>query len=330
MKINCKTIFKAAIGVLLLGIALTKIDLNKTWSNLQGCDYIFLLLAASVSFGSVLWVIWVRKGLLSLLEKTLYVEMLKAFFVSNYIANFTPANIGGLLGEPWGLYSFSQGRIPVEKGLAFVILTAITQNIRRILLTLLGVVFFSSLLPKGYIGVILLAVLAYVVYSIAVLILIFPHLKMAFILKPVLLFLDRFSKTFSKKLKIFAGKVGDHFRLLLSKKKSYFILTVLVISNVVLESLRLWLLLLAFGVSFNFFSLLLIPSLAYSVTVLPISLGGLGVTEISGMIVFQSFGIAPEVAFPVVFLDRFLFTYWGFVMGAFLVPFMKVPYRLNG
>ena len=59
-----------------------------------------LLLAAGVQAVSILWTTWIRKEILSLLEQISYGVMLKAFFVSNYIANFTPASIGGLLGEP--------------------------------------------------------------------------------------------------------------------------------------------------------------------------------------------------------------------------------------
>ncbi len=320
-------IMKAMMGIFLLGIAITQIDFHKTWDNLQQCDYRFLLLAALVSFGNVFWAMWIRKKLLNLLEKASYGIMLKAFFVTNYIRHFVPANLGGLLGEPWGLYSFSQGRISVEKGLAFVILTTITQNIRRILITLLGLLLLFPLLPGGYVGIISLAVIAYAVYTGMILLLTFPRLKVFRVLKPFQALNSRIANGFSDKFKFLSKTIGEHFRWLLHEKRTYLILGILTMSNIVLESLRLWLLLYSFGVSFNFFSLLLIPSLAYSVTVLPISLGGIGISELSGIIIFQSFGIAAEISFAVVFLDRFLFTYWGFMLGGLFIPFLKNPFR---
>jgi uncharacterized protein (TIRG00374 family) len=78
----------------------------------------------------------------------------------------------------------------------------------------------------------------------------------------------------------------------------------------VLRSIRVWLLLVAFGVDFQ--PLVLLPVVlvtAYSVTVLPLTPGGIGVAEASATIVLVALGVPNDVAVPVVFLDRFLGVY---------------------
>jgi len=315
---------------MLLGLVLLKIDFSKTWQLIKQCDYMLLLLAAGVQIVSIFWATWIRKEILSLLEQTSYGVMLKAFFVSNYIASFTPANIGGLLGEPWGLYSFSRGLIPMGKSLALVLLSLIAENCRRIVLASLGALLFFSALPKSYIGVILLAITTYVLYSCIIVMLIFPHIKASLFLRSLLTIGGRFATGLFDRVKLSADKVGHHFQQLLRNRWTYVLLVIMVISNIFLETLRLWLVLLAFGIYFDFEMLLIVPSLAYSVTVLPISLGGLGAAEISGIFVFQSFGIAPEIALPAVFMDRFIFTYWIFALGGVFAPFMKIPFLGEG
>lgn len=48
---------------------------------------------------------------------------------------------------------------------------------------------------------------------------------------------------------------------------------------------------------------------AYSVTLLPLTPGGIGVTEATATAAFVAFGVPAEVAAPVVFIDRFLGVY---------------------
>lgn len=79
---------------------------------------------------------------------------------------------------------------------------------------------------------------------------------------------------------------------------------------IVLASLRVWLLLAGFGVEFAPFYLLpVVLVMAYSVTLLPITPGGIGIAEASATVVLIAVGVPSHVAAPVVFLDRFLGQY---------------------
>lgn len=84
----------------------------------------------------------------------------------------------------------------------------------------------------------------------------------------------------------------------------------------IVPGLRVWLLLTALGGSFEPAALLpVVLVLAYSVTVLPITPGGVGVAEASATLVLTSLGVAPELAGVVVLLDRSFGVYLPALLG---------------
>jgi uncharacterized protein (TIRG00374 family) len=80
--------------------------------------------------------------------------------------------------------------------------------------------------------------------------------------------------------------------------------------------LRVWLLFDALGTGFEpalFLPLYLVA--AYSVTLLPLTPGGIGVTEATATAVFVALGVPAAVVVPVVFVDRFLGVYLPALAG---------------
>lgn len=81
-------------------------------------------------------------------------------------------------------------------------------------------------------------------------------------------------------------------------------------------AVRIWLLFAAFGVDFQPLALLpLYLVTAYSVTLLPISPGGVGVTEATATAVFVTLGVPGEVVVPAIFVDRILGIYLPAAIG---------------
>jgi len=94
----------------------------------------------------------------------------------------------------------------------------------------------------------------------------------------------------------------------------------------VFPGLRVWLLLDSLGGGFD--PVLLLPVVlvtAYSVTVLPLTPGGVGVAEASTTAVFVALGVAPEVAAVVVLVDRVLGVYLPAALGWFPVATLDLP-----
>jgi len=84
----------------------------------------------------------------------------------------------------------------------------------------------------------------------------------------------------------------------------------------VFPGLRVWLLLTGLGGEFSpAVALPLVLVMAYSVTVLPLTPGGVGVAEASATLVFTSLGVAPEIAGAVVLVDRTFGVYLPALLG---------------
>ncbi|MFB6150391.1 MAG: lysylphosphatidylglycerol synthase transmembrane domain-containing protein [Haloarculaceae archaeon] len=84
----------------------------------------------------------------------------------------------------------------------------------------------------------------------------------------------------------------------------------------VVPGTRVWLLLSGLGGGFSPAVLLpVVLVMAYSVTVLPLTPGGVGVAEASATAVFISLGVAPDLATVVVLVDRTLGVYLPAVIG---------------
>jgi hypothetical protein len=88
------------------------------------------------------------------------------------------------------------------------------------------------------------------------------------------------------------------------------------LAMVLAPGLRVWLLFDALGTGFEPAVLLpLVLLAAYSVTLLPLTPGGIGVTEATATAVFVALGVPAETVVPVVFIDRFLSVYLPALAG---------------
>jgi uncharacterized protein (TIRG00374 family) len=88
------------------------------------------------------------------------------------------------------------------------------------------------------------------------------------------------------------------------------------VAMVATPGLRVWLLLDGLGAGFE--PALLLPLYllaAYSVTLLPLTPGGIGVTEATATAVFVALGVPAETIVPVVFIDRFVGVYLPALAG---------------
>lgn len=88
-----------------------------------------------------------------------------------------------------------------------------------------------------------------------------------------------------------------------------------VASRMVFPGLRVWLLLYALHVEFSPVLLPVVLVTAYSVTLLPITPGGIGVAEASATLVFGALGVAEPIIAPVILVDRFLSVYLPSLAG---------------
>jgi uncharacterized protein (TIRG00374 family) len=95
-------------------------------------------------------------------------------------------------------------------------------------------------------------------------------------------------------------------------------------------AVRVGLLLAAAGVDFTPAILLpLVLVTAYSVTLLPITPGGIGVAEASATLVLAALGVPAAIAGPTILIDRFLGTYLPAVIGWYPTMRLGLPWETS-
>lgn len=115
----------------------------------------------------------------------------------------------------------------------------------------------------------------------------------------------------------FAEASAESFRTLTTDPRSVGLYAVgWFAAMVATPGLRVWLLFEGLGTGFEPAFLLPFYLLtAYSVTLLPLTPGGIGVTEATATAVFVALGVPAEAVVPVVFIDRFLSVYLPALAG---------------
>ncbi|SEV83911.1 lysylphosphatidylglycerol synthase transmembrane domain-containing protein [Natrinema salifodinae] len=92
-----------------------------------------------------------------------------------------------------------------------------------------------------------------------------------------------------------------------------FLLTILTVVCIV--GLRFAIVTSSVGVSFPVAYYFVIPVLVYAVSVLPISVGGIGISELTGTNVLIALGVEPDVAAAIILLDRSISFYIPVVLA---------------
>jgi uncharacterized protein (TIRG00374 family) len=190
--------------------------------------------------------------------------------------------------------------------------------------SLCGLLLLSSRLPNGITSLILLSSVMYVVVGVLI-IFIGTRLDLAVMLltkiQAIIEKAPRIGMILSEYLSnilSFTNKSTALFRDVLSRPTIIFpYIAAWVGMLAVFPGVRVAVLLGGLGGSFTPLWVLPIALvMAYSVTVLPLTPGGIGVTEASATIVLVSLGISQELAIVVVIVDRVLGVYLPSLLGA--------------
>ncbi len=205
-------------------------------------------------------------------------DLVKCTLISFAFGIITPGRVGELIKVK---HITENSHLGYAKSISSVILEKIFDMASAVFLILLGLVLFWDKAPMIY------AVPALILYSAA------------FLLAPRYLYrvFDFFLK---KKGKGFAN-IPDKFPLM---QKNYFSLVWLSIAGWISLSVQAFLILKALSIENAPFyaTILLVPLMAIS-SILPISLGGIGVREVVSLHFFSYFGISPgkSVAFSLMY-----------------------------
>jgi uncharacterized protein (TIRG00374 family) len=129
----------------------------------------------------------------------------------------------------------------------------------------------------------------------------------------------------------FRGKLLDgsdeQFKLLIRDPRTVGLFIMMwAVALLVVPTVRIWVLLSAS--TFTGLDPLMLPVyviVAYSVTILPLTPGGIGIAEATAVAVFVALGVPESIIIPVVFLDRIFGVYLPSLLG--WVPLVKTDFR---
>ncbi len=293
------------IGLVLIILLVQFIDLKKALRHLTNIPLIHLSIAG-LTVLVVLLINTFREGLIfRKFDKFTYLDLITGGLIVKSINIVTPSKSVGRFMGPFIFHGVSQGTT-LKNAAKGVILTTSFYSFSFAFCTLGGTLYLLGTVDFYLILLIVVSGMAYLALGAMLLLWIKKTHENSWLRQLT----EYFESTF--KLKDW----GPDFNLQtdLSGRQlllwfSYYLI-IFMGSVFLLRGIRFYFLFWGLGYdSFPLVHALLLPTVSYSVTALPISLGGIGIAEFSASLVLMSFGVPEEIAVTSVFLERSLMVY---------------------
>ena len=322
------TILQYAVGLAALAWLLTQIDIANVLNLLGNLDAATILAVLAVSVAGLLARFYTWYVVSRPFGPVRYREAASADLIVKFVNQLLPSRLSGRVAAPFVIRS--------QTGIGYADATAVAGVHTGIyavyygLVALVGVGFVFGRLPWGLLALVGMSTALYVAAGGFVL-----------LAGMNLEFLDRLIEGFAglvARVPRVGGRIAerlhniteyttestDSFRRLTTDPRVWLHYGVGWLGALVLApGLRVLLLLWGFGSGFEPAVVLpLVLVAAYSVTLLPLTPGGVGVTEATATAVFVALGVPGDVIVTVVLIDRFLGTYLPAVAGWY--PSLKV------
>jgi len=315
------TALQYAVAIGALYWLLTQVDLGDVWSLLVRLDAETVLALLAVTVLGLLGRFDTYYVLIGRLGPARFRDAAAIDLVVNFLNQLLPSRLSGRVAAPFVIRSYT--------GLALPDSTAVAGLHTAMFALCYGVVSAAGLaiaLPRLSLGIVLLLALStglYLAAGLAVLLgganlTAFDRLLVG--LRRVVARLPVVGETLADRMEGAVGFTADStatFRTLAVQPRVWVRYAAgWAVKHVLASGIRVWLLFGAFGASVEpaiFLPLYLVA--AYSVTLLPVTPGGIGVTEATATVVFVALGVPGEVAAPAILLDRVLGVYLPALAG---------------
>lgn len=302
------------IGPVLFGIILYRLDLTDLASLLANINPLYLILAVILFVPLIIVKAW-RWKLLMKAQDINYslLESSTMYAAAMYIGVITP----GRLGDFVKVFYLIREDHPFGRSFATVLLDRLFDLVSLLILAYASMLLFITIFEKT---VIILTVVIVVTAVLVVLLL----LKKEFSIK----ILKRISAGFiPAKHRNNAAVAFSDFEKAIKKSSSNQLVktTLITILGWIVYFLTVYLLALAIGIDIPFFYLVTCVSITAVITLIPISVSGIGTRDAVMILLFTQFGLSEESA--IAFSIMILFMYA--VNGLFgLLAWLKKPARV--
>ncbi len=296
-------IFRLAIGISLLVFLLYKADLRKVISLISSLNLTLFFLAIFVSIGitfisSYRWQILLGvRGI-----KILFFNAASLYFIGAFFNNFLPTSFGG---DGIRAYEFSKDNKKVEDSVASVLMDRFIG-----VFTLIPIVIIAAILgPK-------IARSGDIIWSIAIL-----------LGTCILIAIFIFNKNLARRFKIFLrplsstklekkiGQFYDAINVYKGHPKGLFYASIISLIYQLANIYTVFLISLALGLKLSFISFLIYIPIITVISMLPISINGVGIQEGGFIFLFREVGVDTANAFSMSVLFHVLRFSCGLVGG---------------
>ncbi|AUG47399.1 hypothetical protein BVU17_07635 [Haloarcula taiwanensis] len=315
------TVAQYGIAVGALSWLLTQFDIGSAIDLLAGVESETALAIVAVSALGICGRAYTWHAVISPLSPVRFRTAAGTTLIVNFVNQLLPSRLSGRLAAPFVLRS-QTGMDYSDAAAASALHTAVFALYYGVAATA-GLVLAIPLLRPELLVVLALATSLYFVAGLAIL---FGGLKLTYLdrligwLSGVAVQVPRVGERLAARLDgllEFTDSSTTTFRTLASEPAVWLRYAIgWAVDLVLAPGVRVGLLLGSFGVGFE--PLVAVPLyllVAYTVTLLPLTPGGIGITEATATAVFVALGIPAAVIIPIIFVDRFLSIYLPSLAG---------------
>ena len=303
MRQKILTTIKLLLGFFILFILFYKIGFGKIITTLENIDVFLLFISL------IIYLIFFLVGSLNLKilldginRKINFLRLTKYYFLSWSIGLLAP----GKVGDFSLIYFLKKEDIPIGEGTVIAIIDKIVTIIVLAIITILGFLIFPF-----FTGVDALKIAILFVGSLLIIALFMTTPGRNFIKKYIL-------RKFATK---FTGFSKTFFYFLKKKKAVLSLNFLLTILRVIVTSLIYFVLFISLGQNINLFYVILINSIGTIIALIPITISGLGIREVTAVFLYSQVGINSEIT-ATVYLTLAIFNYSNAAIN-FLVQKIK-------
>jgi uncharacterized protein (TIRG00374 family) len=285
------TLLSLVLTLLALGVMLAFVDLDAVWGELKRCNKGLALLGMLSHYATyyVRGARW-RRTLRHLHKRAGYWFFTLLVFFYNFVDNVVPAKLGDVYGAHLARINLGVRRSAALGSIVFV--RMLDAWLVLVLAAICSSVLFHSELPDSVVWALVFGV---VIAAAATAILI--------------------SATLLKKISIgwlpeIVRKSIDSFRSgMLPRPREFATIAAMTLAIWALESLWMWLLVLAFGVDLGFYQVLFVTMIPILASAFPLTPSGAGVVELSLFGCLRALSVDSTLAVSITVLNRFI-DYW--------------------
>jgi len=315
------TVAQYALAVAAVAWLLTQFDLRRAVDLLAGVEIETVLAVVAVSALGICGRVYSWHAVISPLAPVRFRTAAGTTLIVNFVNQLLPSRLSGRLAAPFVLRS--------QTGMAYSDAAAASALHTGIFALYYGVAATAGLvlaIPLLRLEFVLLLALATSLYFVAGLTILLAGLNLSYLdrligwLSGVATRVPRIGETLAARLDgllEFTDSSTTTFRALVNEPTVWLRYAVgWTVDLVLAPGVRVGLLLGSFGVAFEpLVALPLYLLVAYTVTLLPLTPGGIGITEATATAVFVALGIPAAVIIPIIFVDRFLGIYLPSLAG---------------